>query len=205
MSLKWFTFQHAGRTYNGAYELDGTFSERYLRVMTPFGEKSSPWPTNNSPESLARSLVEEMALATKRADLEPHLGAESFHCPHCGLLGHQTWFWLFAEAYGDRGYISRPVTVDPSLLRLLRKLPKERAAYFDRKARKRPFFHIAEEMRSLDHCVENCSLSVCSSCSEFATTRSRLWSSVWLGRLAAWSERPRCATMCHLGMSRGPA
>lgn len=30
--------------------------------------------------------------------VEPALGAESFSCPHCGAIAHQTWFRLFLSA-----------------------------------------------------------------------------------------------------------
>jgi hypothetical protein len=31
--------------------------------------------------------------------VEPQLGAESFSCPHCGALSHQTWFKVFVTNY----------------------------------------------------------------------------------------------------------
>ena len=38
----------------------------------------------------------------------PTLGADSFSCPHCGALAHQTWFNLFASPFAKDQKPSMP-------------------------------------------------------------------------------------------------
>jgi hypothetical protein len=49
----------------------------------------------------------ESEMASK--EVIPALGLNSFSCPHCGAIAHQTWYRFYAQEFGD-GYAPRVMT-----------------------------------------------------------------------------------------------
>lgn len=102
----------------------------------------------------------------------PTLGAESFNCPHCGALAHQTWFKVFLDRYETNG---APNVPDPDLPKKIRADPtlndhegaRERiAAHFERVLKKRPFINDKFGNYYGERGLVSCDVGQCFSCRE---------------------------------------
>jgi hypothetical protein len=101
----------------------------------------------------------------------PRLGAQSFSCPHCGAVAHQTWYRLFLERF-ERD--TQPfVLVREELLALdASKLPEEEETLFEGLRARFKKNEVTCQMHRngsyLEASLVNVSVSECFSCDGFA-------------------------------------
>lgn len=102
----------------------------------------------------------------------PTLGANSFSCPYCDALSHQTWFRPFLEPYEkDRSPTSKADAASiVAGIRSDRNLQDDGVviAHWEFVASGRLFRYKHEQRRSLDVELENASFSLCFSCGQIA-------------------------------------
>jgi hypothetical protein len=105
--------------------------------------------------------------------INPVLGAESFNCPSCGALAHQSWYevycndfekgrgpWTPAPDAPEQALANRDVD-DPALRRTI-------ADYFRKRLLQLPFFDPTDQSVWLRLSLENVYVSKCYSCSALA-------------------------------------
>jgi hypothetical protein len=126
----------------------------------------------------------------------PALGAESFSCPHCGALAHQTWLDMFATPFAkDQKPPSMP---DSTMFDNVRKsrdfddATKKRFTEYLERLSAREIFLNGQTDRYRIQWVANLHLSKCFSCSSrTAYSRSRF-------KLKMNARWPRCAAISSL-------
>jgi hypothetical protein len=104
--------------------------------------------------------------------VNPTLGAESFNCPSCGALAHQSWFSAYCDAY-KKG--EKPSTIDPDAPAMVLankdvdpNLREAIASYFRNRLTQLPFFDQQTEGKWVGLSLENVSVSKCYSCNALA-------------------------------------
>lgn len=110
--------------------------------------------------------------------IEPQLGLESYNCPHCGALAHQTWFHVYLERY-DRDKRPELFQLDKSLFnKVLNQHEEDQderkkwVEFYERSQKHLVFDDYARFGKSLSTYLINATISRCYSCSAF---------SVWIG------------------------
>jgi uncharacterized protein DUF4145 len=102
----------------------------------------------------------------------PELGADSFSCPHCGAIAHQTWYRLFLDHCGPdvKPNIPNPAIVEN--IRNNRDLDRETKdrwiRYFQRMIAGEVFSDKREPGVYLNLALENVAISICYSCNAYA-------------------------------------
>ncbi len=109
--------------------------------------------------------------------IEPLLGAESFSCPHCGAIAHQTWYKALLITY-ERNKKPAVVQYDAVLdtrtrAVVMEETNKERErqrviAYYDRLHRHVVTYRIMSQSGNSSAELVNVSLSQCFSCDGFS-------------------------------------
>lgn len=104
--------------------------------------------------------------------IEPKLGAESFTCPHCRAIAHQTWFRLFLSKCEKE---SNPFILDSDAVSMI-----ERDSSLDPDTKKKtidwikkvqasaPFIDVDEDSSYLRARIDNVFASRCYSCDAFS-------------------------------------
>jgi hypothetical protein len=104
--------------------------------------------------------------------IEPKLGAESFNCPSCGALAHQTWFYMYAFNYSGGRAPGIPDANSVEEFKADRTISEEKKRslldYFEKRLSKLPFFEIETNDAWGKRALENCWLSQCYSCNKLA-------------------------------------
>jgi hypothetical protein len=102
----------------------------------------------------------------------PELGADSFSCPHCGAIAHQSWYRLFLDRCAKD---AKPGIPDPAIIENIRndrnfdRETKDRwVKYFQRKIAREVFSDRREPGMYLNDELENVAISVCYSCNSFS-------------------------------------
>ncbi|AWM88644.1 DUF4145 domain-containing protein [Microvirga sp. 17 mud 1-3] len=105
-------------------------------------------------------------MATKH--VEPTLGAESFTCPHCGAIAHQTWFQTFGGRYKKD---SRPHIPDVESAERVKRdkdideeVKEKLVLWFEKSSSKVPFFFPSEASPYNAPELGNVFVSECYSC-----------------------------------------
>src|ERR1700744_585707 len=101
--------------------------------------------------------------------ITPVLGENSFSCPHCGAVAHQTWYDLFLNAYKKDN--SPWIPDDGMLERFERDLPKGGDSileYFKKKHSKKLFCENHTEGSWLKDQLDNSFVSECYSCGRYS-------------------------------------
>ena len=87
----------------------------------------------------------------------PTLGKESFSCPHCGAIAHQTWFYCYGAGYSENKRPFIPLGIqsdaDQELVNWVRNVWS-----------KKVFFYTYDEPAVLRDRLENLYISLCYSC-----------------------------------------
>jgi len=102
--------------------------------------------------------------------ITPALGENSFSCPHCGAISHQTWFKLFLESY-DKD--NKPWMPEPEIIDRIKR-DKEfedkegLITFFQKKLSKKLFHEVHENNSFLTSELENLNVAWCYSCKEYS-------------------------------------
>jgi hypothetical protein len=118
----------------------------------------------------------------------PALGAQSFTCPHCGAISHQTWYQLYAQRYEKE---SKPWVLDITEIERIKDntLAAENEddhrramiAFLERKASKTIFDSSVRQGVVVYHQLVNLTVSHCFSCNDW---------SVWVADNLIYPEKP---------------
>ncbi|HWP25275.1 MAG TPA: DUF4145 domain-containing protein [Xanthobacteraceae bacterium] len=100
----------------------------------------------------------------------PQLGANSFTCPHCGAIAHQTWYRLFLVSYEKGNAPSMPALEVIGIIEHDRNVPNKasKIEYFEKKLAKILFLRLHKEHTYTKSELENLYTSLCYSCGQFA-------------------------------------
>jgi hypothetical protein len=98
-------------------------------------------------------------------EVPPSLASDSFRCPRCGALAHQTWFKVYAERFqGD----DKPSIIDRKMVEQIKqdeKTPPSVVTMLERMSLKQPILHSTGDRRAYTNLlIENAYLSHCYSC-----------------------------------------
>jgi hypothetical protein len=99
----------------------------------------------------------------------PALGAQSFTCPHCGALAHQTWLRPYVDMYRKDQPPSMPA---PDIVDLIRaggnsEVKERLIEYFKRIVAREVFIETRQTSVLLNSELSNVSISRCYSCEAF--------------------------------------
>lgn len=112
----------------------------------------------------------------------PTLGANSFSCPHCGALSHQSWSRLYVNPYDQNNGPSICSQEDIDSMEKNKEIPEELKDRFLKNMRKqiagKPFLGFKSTLYDR-YTLENVNISNCYSCNEIA---------VWLGEKLLYPE-----------------
>lgn len=112
--------------------------------------------------------------------VEPTLGAESFSCPHCGALAHQTWFQLRMDRLEHPPHVPDPELVTEIRQAGFKPAEAERLQAFIRKRlSQKVFIDDATDSAGRIPLVINADISRCYSCKEYA---------LWVYDRIVWPE-----------------
>jgi hypothetical protein len=107
-----------------------------------------------------------------RKGMTPLLAADSFTCPHCGAMAHQTWFKLYVSSYEEK---AGPWFPDESVIEKIkgnRKFDADEKVnmirFFKRKMTRQVFFDKIDDPSYLNTELINVVLSKCYSCGDIA-------------------------------------
>jgi hypothetical protein len=100
----------------------------------------------------------------------PILGAESFTCPHCGAVAHQTWYQLYLEGFskGRPPFVftrERVLAIDASKFR--DEEARERLQKFQARFKKNEITYDVHDSSYLNTALVNAYVSLCYSCDAF--------------------------------------
>lgn len=105
-------------------------------------------------------------------EIVPALGLDSFSCPHCSAIAHQTWFQLFAKGYeGDSGPWLPGEEVLTDYKRGKAPLP-EIIKFFESFVARKVFFDERENRTNVSTGLMNVHVSKCYSCDELSLWRA---------------------------------
>jgi hypothetical protein len=104
--------------------------------------------------------------------ITPALGENSFTCPHCGAVAHQTWYKLYMNVFDKDTMPSMPVEDVLQRIEADRDFsPEGRASlkdYFTKKLAAKPFQELHEQSSYLRAQLDNVWASECYSCDNFS-------------------------------------
>jgi hypothetical protein len=135
-----------------------------------------------NPTKKLKSEVHSMTNKT----VTPALGEDSFTCPHCGAISHQTWFSSFLKVYEKE---EKPWVPTPAMIEQMKQdqnLPRGEQKdhvikFLERKLSKALFWDLVDNGHFLRTTLVNLNISRCYSCNEFA---------VWVADRLIYPETP---------------
>ena len=102
--------------------------------------------------------------------IPPELGENSFSCPHCGAIAHQTWFTLHPKGYEKDSRPRMPVSDVIERIEIDRDIQDKTSLieFFTRTLAKEIFAEVHEQSSYIQTELINLYISHCYSCGAYA-------------------------------------